>query len=130
MFFVVVLSLVVIGVDARAQWYLTGENFNDQRESSIYEKEVIDAWQFTLNPLLEVNDSHTSFGGALAVYVEHNHTLDARVQLLIDDLFRSMKNVGCSTEATDVWTFNTFVSVTQKHPLEYEIGLFDRAKYA
>ena len=118
----------VLLVEGRAQWYLTGKNFNDERISTIYEKEIIDIWEFTENPSLKINDSHTSFGGALAIYRGHNTSLDPPLELLANDLFRSRYEKGCKVDVTDVWTYHTFVTVTQKDPLEYEIGLFDRAK--
>lgn len=116
-------------VDARAQWYLTGTIFNDKRESLSYQPEISNVWQFTSNPLLKINDSHTSFGGALAVYVGHNLTLEANLQSIMNDLFRDfVLDKNCDFEVTDVWNYNTFVTVTQTKPLEYEIGLFDRLK--
>jgi hypothetical protein len=120
----------IAAINARGQWYLTGTVFNDKRETSIYEHEMSDVWHFTANPQLKVNDSHTSFGGALAVYVGHNTTLDTNIESIVADLFRNfVSDENCGFEVTDVWIYNTFVTVTQSKPLEYEIGLFDRMKY-
>lgn len=119
---------------SRQQWYLTGTNFNDHRNFTVYSSEVINLWlneqqtaeNHSHEPIL--NYTHSSFGGAIAVYVGYNQTVEKDVQKLIDEMLNvNLKEGSFKLEILHVWVYDIFVTVDQNTSLQYEIGLYDHA---
>lgn len=152
------LNILHFGVSQRPQqqWYLTGKNFNDHRNRTKYASEVINLWSLSQDHSrheLEKNEetpeektmnyTHSSFGGAIAVYAGHNTTVDIAIEKLLHEVLRphfqtslrKEKETGSEPVATtptpyqldimDVWQYDILVSVNQDDPLQYEIGLYD-----
>jgi hypothetical protein len=135
------------------QWYLTGKNFNDERNRTKYEPEVINVWSLSRHhssiqfdneekPGETMNYAHSSFGGAIAMYVGHNTTVDLAIEKLLHEVlkphFQKLDQETKTEDATattssplyqleilDVWQYDILVSVNQDDPLQYEIGLYD-----
>jgi hypothetical protein len=127
---VIVISLVIQVLSQRPQqqWFLTGKNFNDQRNTTKYQPEIVNLWSI---PQLHgrdesaINFTHSSFGGALAVFVGHNVTIDAAVERLLREILSPHARGEYQLEVVDVWHYDLLVTVSQDTPLQYEIGLYD-----
>jgi hypothetical protein len=127
---VVVLSffIQVLSQRPQQQWFLTGKNFNDERNTTKYQPEIINLWSI---PRLHgrddsaINFTHSSFGGALAVFVGHNLTIDASIEKLLREILAPHAKEEYQLDVADVWNYDLFVTVSQDTPLQYEIGLYD-----
>ena len=128
---ILTLFLFFFKVNSRQQWYLTGKNFNDNRNQSIYSSEVINPWLISslhLSSEDSIPFSHSSFGGVIAIYLGNNKTIENEIEkLLVEILNVSMKSFSYKIEIKNVWVYDLFVSVTQQSPLQYEIGLYDHS---
>jgi hypothetical protein len=140
------------------QWYLTGKNFNDHRNRTKYESEVINVWSLSKDhsgnhldnsnttEREAMNYTHSSFGGAIAFYMGHNTTVDIAIEKLLHEVLRphfqakdrvketetesaTIVHPPYQLEIVDVWQYDILVSVNQDDPLQYEIGLYDLPRF-
>lgn len=118
----------IIAQRPQQQWYLTGKNFNDERNFTKYQSEIINLWSISSHHGTDekaINYTHSSFGGAIAVFVGHNTTLDVAIEKLIREVLRPHFHTQYELHVSDIWHYDLFVSVNQEAPLQYEIGLYD-----
>lgn len=69
---------------------------------------------------------HTLYGGAIAVYLGYNQTIDKSIEILLYEILNHSKKIKIiQFDVINVWIYDIFVTINQNLPLEYEIGLYD-----